>query len=55
MNAWTLGPEVFESFPDLYGVAPAFNGIPRNVDEVSVSKEYSDYSTTQSSYSVSIE
>jgi hypothetical protein len=34
MNAWTFGPEVFESFPDLYGVAPAFNSIPGKVAEV---------------------
>lgn len=34
INAWTFGPEMFESFPDLYGVAPAFNSIPGKVDEV---------------------
>jgi hypothetical protein len=34
IDAWTFGPEMFESFPDLYGVAPAFNSIPGKVDEV---------------------
>jgi hypothetical protein len=34
MNALTFGPEMFESFPDLYGVVPAFNSILRKVDEV---------------------
>jgi hypothetical protein len=34
INAWTFEPKMFEKFPELYGVAPAFNSIPGKVDEV---------------------
>ncbi|KAH6675803.1 hypothetical protein B0J14DRAFT_587348, partial [Halenospora varia] len=31
INSWTFGPEMFESFPMTYGVAPAWNSIPASL------------------------
>ncbi|KAK4935705.1 hypothetical protein LTR10_023288 [Elasticomyces elasticus] len=38
IKCWTMGPDIFQRFPELYGDMPSFNHIPRSVSTTALQK-----------------